>query len=243
MGRVDLHNHLLHGLDDGAVDLAESLAIARSLVAAGYTDVAATPHSRPDLDPTLAEATERRVALQQVLDREGIALRVHPGCENHLTPEFLERAARGEPRALGEAGRYVLVELPFASPVPNLRQTLFQLSLRGLRPLIAHPERCAQFVDRIDAVRELVDAGVHFQLEIASLTGIYGAAAKRCAKALLSEGLVSVVATDAHRPTSAQQILDQGLPALQKALGPTRLALLTEENPARVLRGEMLLAD
>lgn len=241
MGRVDLHNHLLFELDDGADDAAESLAMARALVEAGFTDVVTTPHSKPDLDPPEVLADSRRAALQAMLDEEGIALRLHPGCENHLTPELLARAARGNARPLGSS-RYVLVELPFATPVPNLRDHLFRLMLQGLRPVLAHPERCAQFVDRLDAAREMADAGAHFQIEIGSLAGIYGGPARRTARAMLEAGLVSVAASDVHHLRSAREILGRGLSAMEQELGADEVARLTEENPGRVLRNEELVS-
>ena len=239
MGRIDLHNHLLPALDDGATDVAEALAIARALVAAGYTDVATTPHAKPDLSPSPELAASRRAELQQLLDDEQLALRLHPGCENHVTPEFVARVEAGEPRPLG-SGPYVLVELPFASPVPGFRELVFRLLLLGIRPLVAHPERCAQFTLRLEAAREVVDAGAFLQIEIGSLAGMYGGPAKKCVQALLAEDLVAVAATDVHHLKSGREILGPGLKVLEKALGPTRLQLLTEENPARVLTGAPL---
>src|SRR6185312_1266298 len=109
------------GVDDGAHDVAESLALARELVKAGFTDVSTTSHSRPDCDPAPTLVAERRTMLQGLFDKEGIALRLHPGCENHLTPAFLDRVEQGEPRPIGN-GPYVLIELPFASPVTGLRE-------------------------------------------------------------------------------------------------------------------------
>jgi protein-tyrosine phosphatase len=242
MGRVDLHNHILCGVDDGAGDVAESLALGRELVKAGFTDIATTPHAKPDMDPAPELITERRQWLQATFDREGIPLRLHPGCENHLTQQFMDRVEAGNPRPLG-TGPYVLVELPFASPVAGLREILFRIMLKGLRPVLAHPERCAQFVGRLDAAQEAYDAGAQFQIEIGSLSGLYGGPARKCAQALLDEGIVAIAATDTHHLRATQEILGSGMKALSKALGVSRLQLLTEENPARVLRGEQLLSS
>lgn len=241
MKRVDLHNHILCDLDDGCANEAESLELARLLVDAGYTDIAVTPHSRADFDPTDALCELRRTTLQATLEREGVPLRLHPGREHHLTPEFLERVVAQTARTLAN-GPYVLVELPFAGAVPNLRDVLFRVQLAGLRPIIAHPERCAHFVSRPDNAEALFDAGIAFQLEVGSLAGIYGSPAKKTAQALIDRGLVSIAATDAHHPKSAALILTKGLKALEKSVGASKLALWTEENPGRVLRGEALRA-
>lgn len=237
---IDLHNHLLPALDDGAVDLEETLSMARTLAGAGYTDVATTPHHKPDLAPAASVVETRRAEVQAILEAEGIPLRLHPGRENHLTPELIQRVEDGTVERLG-AGAYVLLELPFFGAAPRLRDLLFRIQLRGYRPLLAHPERCAHFLERPDAAREVVDAGGHLQIEVGSVSGLYGGVAQRCAASLLDQGLVAVAATDAHRPRSTAQIVTSGLAALEKRVGPRRFALLVEENPGRVLRGESLL--
>lgn len=242
MGRIDLHNHLLFGLDDGAVDADESLELARLLVDAGFTDVATTPHHRQDFAPSAEAVAQRRDEVQSLLDSNGIPLRLHGGREHHLTPELLSRVAQGQAEMLAN-GPYLLLELPFGSPVPALGQVLFQLRVRGVKPLLAHPERCAHFQRRPEAAREAVDAGAHLQLEIGSLSGIYGAPAARCAAAMLDAGLVSVVATDAHHPRSAREILGRGLETLKQRLGAATLSLLLEDNPSRILRGQPLLTQ
>lgn len=239
MGRVDLHNHLLFGLDDGARDVEESLELARMLVEAGFTDVAVTPHHRQDFAPSAANVQERRLEVQQRLDEGGIPLKLHPGREHHLTPELLERVAAGEAELLGN-GSYLLLELPFQVPVPSLPRVLFHLRVHGVRPLIAHPERCAHFQARPDAAREVVEAGAHLQLEIGSLAGVYGEPARRCARRWLEDDLVSVVASDVHRPRSAREILGRGIETLEKELGVERTSVLLSHNPARVLAGEPL---
>lgn len=241
MNRIDLHNHLLFGIDDGATDAAESLALARALVQAGYSDVVTTPHAKPNMDPDRGLVAQRLVEVQALLDREGVALRLHLGAENHLTPEMIARSEAGDARPLAK-GPWVLVELPFATIVPRLRETLFRLQLKGLKPVIAHPERCAQFVGRLDEARSLGDAGVHFQVEVGSLSGLYGGPAKKTAIAMLDEGLIHLAGTDAHHLRATQEILGAGMKALAKHLGPSGVERITEENPARVLRGEKALA-
>lgn len=241
MGRIDLHNHMLFGVDDGATDVNESLAMAEALVKAGYTDVVTTPHCKPDMDPSTELVDARRTELQRILDQKKIPLRLHAGRENHLTPDYMSRVESGQPQSLA-GSKYVLIELPFASTVPGLRDLLFKLMLHKIRPVMAHPERCAQFLNRIDAALEVVDAGALLQVEVGSLAGIYGGPAKKYVEALMDEGLVAIAATDAHHPKSTQEIVTSGLKAMTKALGPSKVQLLTEENPAHVLRGEPVSA-
>ncbi len=240
MGRVDLHNHLLFGLDDGATDAGESLALAEALVEAGFTDVVTTPHSKPEMSPDGARCAERLGEVQRMLDERQVALKLHAGREHLLTPEFLARVEAGEATRLA-GGPYVLVELPFATPVPGLRDAIFKLLMRGVRPIIAHPERCAHFTARPEAAPEVVAAGAHLQIEIGSVAGLYGSTAKKLAQALLAENLVAVAATDAHRSASTREVLGSGLKVLERSIGSARLQLLIEENPARVLAGSPLV--
>jgi protein-tyrosine phosphatase len=117
---------------------------------------------------------------------------------------------------------------------------MFRMQLKKLRPVYAHPERCAHFVGRMEVAQAIFDAGGLFQIEVGSLAGIYGPPAKKFARQLIDEGLVALAATDAHHARSTAEILGTGMKTLEKELGPSRVALLTEENPARVLRGEPL---
>jgi len=239
-GLVDLHCHLLWGVDDGCRSPDDSLAAARALVALGYVAAAQTPHARSDFpsqDGALCE--ERFHALSDLLAREGVPLEVHRGAENFLDERFLDRVALGEPRGLAPAGRYVLVELPFAGSVPRLPDLLFRIRLKGLTPLIAHPERCAEF-ERPGRAEEAVRLGAGLQLDVGALTGRYGRTARRLAERLLGAGLSAVAATDLHGPVEAERWVGEALSALDKAAGPAGLERLCAENPRRVIAGEEL---
>ncbi len=239
---TDLHSHLLWETDDGALDEGESLQLCESLVRAGFSDAACTAHAWPEL-PDAAANAERRAELQALLDQRGIALRLHPGAENRLDGALLERVARGDARPLG-AGPWVLpwvlVEAPHQLPLPGLAELCFRLQIAGLRPLLAHPERCRAFHDDAGLAARLVQAGCGLQIELGSLSGAYGKPALRLARRLLDQGLVAVAASDVHRPTSGARLLEFGLLALRKAVGEAALSLLLDQNPRRVLRGDPL---
>jgi protein-tyrosine phosphatase len=237
MSRVDLHNHLLFGLDDGARDLAESLVLARALASAGWSDIVVTPHARPDLDPDDALVATRLAEVQAAVNQEGLALKLHHGREHHLTPEFLVRVRAHQVRTLG-ASRWLLVELPFAAPVPGLANAMFEIRRAGYRTLIAHPERCAHFTSKPEAAREVVENGGRLQLELGSLAGLHGATAARVARTLLEEELVAVVATDLHHAPQADDLLGRGLEALRREVGNDRLQRLTDTAPRALLEGK-----
>lgn len=240
MGLVDLHNHLLWGLDDGCETPEETVAAARLLVDLGFSDVAASPHviaAFPSGNPAFVEA--RRAEAAELLAREGVPLTLHACAENRLDEEFLARAGGPGRRGIGAVQRWVLVEAPFDGGVPALPDLVFQLRRMGVSPLFAHPERCAEF-ERPGRAEEVVRLGGALQLNVGALTGMYGKVARKLAERFLSEGLYAVGASDLHRPRGAEDWLDASLEALEKRAGAEALERLLSANPRRILAGEEL---
>jgi protein-tyrosine phosphatase len=227
---------LLYGVDDGAATLPDSLEMARALVELGFTDVAPSPHARPEYAPKEVVET-RLLEVQQAVQEKGLGLSLHPNAENFfLDPELMTRLGSGDERLLG-AGKYMLVEAPYAAPLPLLAQMVFRLRVKGVTPLIAHPERCLEF-ERDGRAREAVEAGARLQLDIGALSGRYGPKAKRLARAFLEEGLYSVAATDLHAPALAQKWVGKAMVELEQAVGTEGVARLLRDNPRRILKGE-----
>ncbi len=240
MGFVDIHCHLLWGLDDGCRTAEEALAAARALESAGYAEVAPSPHARADFPAADAASCSRRLAeARQLLGREGLRLRLHPGAENFLDERFFEGLDRGEPRSIGEAGRYTLVELPFSAAVPKLPDLVFRVKLRGLTPIFAHPERCAEFA-RPGRAAEVVRLGAALQLDLGALVGRYGRRPRKLAEGMLERGLYAAAATDLHGPVDAERWITEALSALERRVGRSALERLCRENPRRAVSGEEL---
>ncbi len=242
MGFVDLHCHLLWAVDDGCATPGETVAAARLLVDLGFSDVAPSPHAIPGLpsgDPAVAEA--RRADAEALLRAEGVPLALHRNAENRLDAEFLARADGEGRRGVGASQRWVLLELPFEAAVPALPDLVFRLRRKGIVPLFAHPERCAEF-ERQGRAAEVVRLGAALQLNLGALTGLYGKGALRLAEQFLDEGLYAVAATDLHRADGAHEWLDEALSALEHRAGVKGLERLLAENPRRVLAGDELVA-
>lgn len=240
MGFVDLHNHMLWALDDGCETPGETLAAARLLVDLGWTDVAPSPHAAsgfPSGDPLQVDARRREAVA--LLASAGVPLELHSNAENRLDEEFLARAEGGARRGIGAAQRWVLVEVPFEAGVPALPELVFRLKRKGVSPLFAHPERCAEF-ERPGRAEEVVRLGGALQLNIGALVGLYGRGPKKLAERFVSEGLYAVGASDLHRPDGAEEWLDLALAALQKRGGAGSLERLLDANPRRILAGEDL---
>lgn len=236
-GWVDLHCHLLPGVDDGAKTLEASLEMARALVDLGFSTVAPSPHARPEYAPR--DVVETRLAeVGAALEREGIALTLGRNAENVLDDAFLKGLGTPEARMLG-AGPYVLVELPYTAPVPALLDILFRIRLKGVRPVIAHPERCQEFA-RKGRAAEAVRAGALLQMDVGALMGRYGGPAKKQARAFLDEGLYALAATDLHAPTGARDWVGRAMAELRGQVGERAFVQLFREHPRRLLLGEPL---
>jgi protein-tyrosine phosphatase len=240
MGFVDLHCHLLWAVDDGCETPDETLAAARLLVGLGFSDAAPSPHavaSLPSGDPARSE--ERRAEAVALLRAEGVPLALHRNAENRLDAEFMARADGEGRRGIGASQRWVLLEVPFDGAVPALPDLVFLLRRKGILPLFAHPERCAEF-DRPGRAAEVVRLGGALQLNVGALVGLYGRGPQRTAERLLDEGLYAVAATDLHRAIGAHDWLDEALVVLERRAGADALDRLLGDNPRRVLAGEEL---
>lgn len=234
---IDSHNHILWGVDDGAVDIAESLEIARQFVSEGVTRVAATPHFNAEVGggPDRAEVETRARQMQSALDEAGISLAVEPGSEIYLTPEVatLIDERRATPLAGGVS---VLVECPFDQRPLHLEDTLFHLQLVGYQPVLAHPERYSFVQDDVGSIGEIVRRGVVMQLTAPSLLGEYGPRVRRTAEKLLRQGVYNLAASDRHHPGPARS-LEQLHDRLSKMTTTGVADLLLCTNPERVLAG------
>ncbi|MFN8483335.1 MAG: CpsB/CapC family capsule biosynthesis tyrosine phosphatase [Anaerolineae bacterium] len=228
---IDLHSHILPGLDDGARTQDESVTMAREWVAAGVTTVACTPHSEPHIPKSsLAVAVAR---LQSALDAAGIALRLALGIEVFLEPDMASLIEREVAFTLGGT-RYMLVELPFEIWPPYTEQTLFALQVRGVTPILAHPERYRAVQLHPERVAPLVERGVLMQLTAYSLTGRGGREIQKAAGALLRHGHAHLIASDSHRPGQPSN-LPGARAAAAKIVGEAGARALVEDNPAAIL--------
>jgi protein-tyrosine phosphatase len=238
-GLCDLHCHLLPGVDDGARTLEDAVEMARALVDLGFTTAAPSPHARPEYPSFSRELVEaRRAELREALERAGVKLALGVNAENYLDEAFVRGLGTPEARLLG-AGKYVLVELPYTSPVPALTDILFRIRLKGVTPVLAHPERCLEF-ERKGRAAEAVQAGALLQLDVGALTGRYGGTARKLARTFLEDGLYAVGATDLHGPVGAREWVGKALEELRSRGGERTFIRLMATSPGRLLAGEPL---
>ena len=235
-GYVDLHCHLLPGVDDGARTPADALEMARALVEVGVVTVAVSPHARAGCAP-VEVCVERLDELRRALGEAGVPLALELSAENALVEDgFLEGLGTPAARPV-HRGPYVLVELPYSAPVPALPTLVFQMMRKGVVPLLAHPERCLE-LQRSGRAAEVVALGARLQLDLGALSGRYGPVARRTARTLLDDGLYAVAATDLHAPAGARRWIERALAELRACAGDAAVERLFRDAPARILAGE-----
>ena len=232
---IDLHSHILPGLDDGARKLEESRELARLAASEGIVAIAATPHVRTDY-PTRAEQMELRVAeLRRDFAEQGIAVEVLHGGE--IAFDMLPRLDEDELRrfTLAQGGAYVLLEFPYGGWPLGLERTVRELTASGTRAILAHPERNHEVRADPAQLAEAVQAGALVQITAASLDGRLSRSSREAAHRLLELGLAHVLASDAHTP----DVREAGLAAAVEAVDDERLArYLTVEAPGAIVAGE-----
>jgi protein-tyrosine phosphatase len=234
---IDLHCHLLPGVDDGARDLEEALAMARLAAADGIRAIVATPHVMNGLyHHTREELQAHFTRLKEYLDAQGLPLALYLGADIHLSPGLIQNLERQELPALNNQ-RYLLLELPAFALPSALHEILFGLRARGFIPIITHPERNAAIQKNPEQAAELSRFGALFQVTAMSLTGEFGKVVQACAAALLEKGLVQVLATDAHSREGRPPILSAGVRAAEKLIGKDAALRLVTAHPERVLAG------
>ncbi len=237
MGYVDLHSHVLAALDDGVPALSEGLALARQLGAMGFEVVHATPHQKVGaFVPSREQIDAAHAQLRDALAAEGSALDLRLGAENFWDELFLSRAGtHAQPTYTG--GLAFLFELDVRMAPPRFEETLFQMRLSGPLPVLAHPERYAAFWSTPERYKA-IGRSAALLVDLAALEGAHGKRQCEMARYLVSEGIAHAVASDAHSLADTRAA-GAGMAWIKKKLGEPALSLLLDQNPRRILRGEL----
>lgn len=195
---VDMHSHILPGLDDGADTLEDSLVMVQALQTMGYRKLIMTPHIMNDFyKNTPAGIRERLQLLNNAVKEAGIKMELDCAAEYYLDEGLSEKLAAGE-ELLTFGDNYLLFETSFLNEPLNLREAIFQMCAKGYKPVLAHPERYSYFYGKFADLVALRELGVLFQPNLNSLTGYYASGAKDVAEKLIDEGMVDFLGSDAH---------------------------------------------
>jgi len=238
IGMIDLHSHILPGIDDGSPDLATSLQMARQWVEDGVSIVACTPHILPGLYHNSGPQIRSEITqLQLHLDESGIPLRLVSGADNHIVPDFAAGLKSGRLLSLHDT-RYVLVEPPHHNAPSRLGDVFFDIMTAGYRPILTHPERLTWIKTHYDLIRLLAFRGVWMQITAGALTGSFGRGPKYWGERMLSEGLAHIIATDSHDPSRRPPILSQGYELAAKIVGEEEAWRLVHSRPLAILENK-----
>ena len=239
---VDIHCHLLPGLDDGPESDDRALAMAQMAAADGIATVVATPHqlgNYPENSPQRIRAATAR--FQALLDKRGIPLRVLPGADVRVEPDLPGKVRSGEVLTLADRGRHVLLELPHEVYLP-LDRLIVDLRDAGLVGVLSHPERNRGILRRPEVLRPLVAAGCLVQVTAGSLMGLFGFRVQRLAESVILEGLAHCVSTDAHGVRTRLPVLRPALDRVALLAGRSTAVELFSRNPARIASGRNVTA-
>jgi len=237
---VDLHCHILPGIDDGARDIKTSLEMLRIAEKEGIEHVIATPHYiKGEVDNSSPIVQEKCEELKQALMNENIKVKVYPGNEVYMNPDIPALLKERIICPLNNTS-YVLVEFPMVTIPLFAAEVFYQLRLKGFNPILAHPERNGEIAGDPNILFDLIQSGVLVQINAASLTGFYGKKAEDTAWTLLRHGMVHFVATDAHSDGRRSPRLSESRKAVESKFGEAYAERLYELNGFAVLNDERI---
>lgn len=232
---IDIHSHVLFGLDDGAKTKQDSLAMIRLAAEHGTTDLVATPHANPEyaFQPDINAAR-----LKELEEACGGALKLHTGCDFHLSFDNIQDAIENPTKYTIDHGRYLLVEFSDMLIFHNTGEIFARLQDAGMIPVITHPERNGLLRQRIDKIGDWVANGARVQVTAQSMTGDFGRRAQAFSQDLLNRGLIHVIASDAHDIKHRPPVMDKAFDWLTQNVSREFAELLCIHNPGCAFSGE-----
>ncbi len=237
---IDLHCHILPGVDDGADSLDDALQMARMATDSGVRTIVTTPHRHLPWQTEDADTAGALVRLQQAVREAGIPLELLPGAENFCGPDFSELLARREVQPLGDS-RYLLMEFYFDEGPERMERCFARAARQGYVPVVAHPERYDAAYRDPDLVPRWFRQGYVIQLNKGSILGRLGSRAETVSRFLLERGFAHAVASDAHAPDARTTHMTQVLRHLENRYAPDYARILLNRNPERIIRDRELI--
>lgn len=241
---VDIHSHILPGVDDGSQNLETSLAMLRMAEESGTTDIVATPHVIEAHGGLSWDIIRRKVEeLQKKADAEGIKIRIHPGAELEMNWDLLELIKAGK-NVYGPAeSRYLLMEMPSLQLPMHLEDMIYELQLMGRVPILAHPERQPQLMQNPEKLLDLLENGVLTQCNGGSLFGTFGKTVAKNAEMLLENHMICFLGSDAHGTGRRNPDLRRAYEILERKTASEDFKNITAGNAQYILQDKEITAD
>ena len=226
---IDIHSHIIPNVDDGARSVEETFNILKEAQEAGFTDVILTSHFLLNYYETNAqELIFWKEKLQEVLKKQGTKINLHSGMEIYITNQMEELLENKKILTLANS-RYMLIELPLATNVKYFDYVVYYLEAKGIKPIIAHPERYKCVQKDPDIVEEYIEKGCLIQCNYGSIVNLYGREAEKTIKTILKKNQVHFLGSDVHRENGTYLII---------LIGENKINELTTINPKKILQNE-----
>lgn len=235
---IDIHSHIIPNVDDGARSVEETFNILKEAQEAGFTDVILTSHFLLNYYETNAqELIFWKEKLQEVLKKQGTKINLYSGMEIYITNQMEELLENKKILTLANS-RYMLIELPLATNVKYFDYVVYYLEAKGIRPIIAHPERYKCVQKDPDIVEEYIEKGCLIQCNYGSIVNLYGREAEKTIKTLLKKNQVHFLGSDVHRENGTYLIILDAIKKIRKIIGENKINELTTINPKKILQNE-----
>ena len=230
---IDIHNHLLYGIDDGSKTLPESIDVLKDLESVGYTSVILTPHYIKDskYSSTATKNYKLMQELQSKLDENNINIKLYLGNEIYFDEDIFEMLINKEIYPLNGTN-YLLIELPMSGEVEGYLDLFSDLIDKGCKIILAHPERYHSFQKDYNRVIELENLGVLFQCNLGSILGKYGSSSEKLIKRLLKDKKIAFLATDIHHKKHNLKDFDKAKKHILRYISESEFNILVKENPS-----------
>jgi protein-tyrosine phosphatase len=235
---IDIHHHLLWGMDDGATSVENSIAMAKIAAADGITHIVCSPHANGTYAYEPQVIAEKIAQLQGLLNQEAIAVKLGRGCDFHMSYENIQEAKIDPAKFSINGFGYLLVEIPDYGISRGLTEIFYQLQLAGLTPILTHPERNPTLQTDLPRMTDWLRGGVLVQVTAGSVTGRMGKHAERMAHDLLANRWVHFLATDAHNTSSRKPKMREAFEIVAHKYGPDYAHLLCVSNPLAAFLGK-----
>ena len=235
---IDIHSHIIPNVDDGARSVEETFNILKEAQEAGFTDVILTSHFLLNYYETNAqELIFWKEKLQEVLKKQGTKINLHSGMEIYITNQMEELLENKKILTLANSG-YMLIELPLATNVKYFDYVVYYLEAKGIKPIIAHPERYKCVQKDPDIVEEYIEKGCLIQCNYGSIVNLYGREAEKTIKTLLKKNQVHFLGSDVHRENGTYLIVLDAIKKIRKIIGENKINEITTINPKKILQNE-----
>lgn len=237
---IDMHNHILYGIDDGCKTIEESIETIKNMKKIGFNNIVLTPHYIEDSSFKANNnlKLQRLEILKEELLKNNIDVNLFLGNEIFINESINELIINKEIRSINNTS-YILIELPFNNQILNLDDYLYELKLKGYKIIIAHPERYTYFKDNYEEARKLYDSGVLFQVNYGSIIGQYGSSSLKLVKKLLKDDMVDFISTDIHKPSSSLfDKFDDIKHKIIKIIGEDKFKDISYNNILKVINDE-----